>query len=203
MKDLKAAIISSLLFILMLTGCAKLPESSYHSVKEQENLRVIQQDRALIMAVHPDFDVGQYDGLILGDVTVRSSTANDKREMSESAVLNQALAQHLALQLKGSQNKGLRMEIELYDIQPVDPTLNVLSAIVLLVPLDSGALTMKTTFRDNAGQVQVVRIERISGSVLNISESFSRYGRLNDALSDWARQWGNWPVCMADKTAKT
>ncbi|MFZ1871533.1 MAG: hypothetical protein WAU54_01880, partial [Chania sp.] len=93
--------------------------------------------------------------------------------------------------------------IELYDNQPVSPALNVLSAVVLLVQLDSGALTLKTTFRDNAGQIQAIRVERLSGSVLNIAESLSRYGRLTDALTDWTTQWERWPACMSERVAKT
>lgn len=203
MKNIRVLKIGVLLFISVLTGCAKLQESSYRNIQELDSLKVMQQDRAFILALHPDFDVSRYDGLILGDVAMRSATSDKKKQVIEHDALDKTLSQHLTPRLTGSQHKGLRMDIELYDIQPVSPTLNVLSAVVLLLPLDSGGLTMKTTFRDSAGQVQAIRIERISGSVLNISESFSRYGRLTDALTDWTAQWDYWPACMTEKIVKT
>jgi hypothetical protein len=203
MKNVSALKAGVLLFILMLAGCVSLPESSYRNIPETDPLKIMLQDRAFILAVHPDFDVSQYDGLVLGEVTVRHATDDNKKQVIEHDALDKTLTRHLTPRLKGSQNSGLRMDIELYDIQPVSPALNVLSAVVLLVPLDSGALTMKTTFRDNAGQIQAIRVERLSGSVLNIAESLSRYGRLTDALTDWTTQWERWPACMSERVAKT
>ncbi|MFC0227004.1 hypothetical protein [Serratia aquatilis] len=203
MESNRSLRIKVLLLSLMLAGCAKLPDSSYRNVPEHNSLKIMQQDRAFVLAVHPNFNVSQYDGLILGEVTMRKSIDGNKKEVVEHDDLDKTLIQHLTPRLKGSNSNGLRMDVEIYDIQPVSPTLNVLSAVVLLVPLDSGELTMKTTFRDNTGQVQAVRIERLSGSVMNISEGFSRYGRLTDALAEWTTHWDRWPACMSEKKANT
>lgn len=177
----------------VLTGCASLPDSNTDSA---DALQPLHQSRTLRIAAQPGFDLQQHDGLLAGSVTLRETQLADAEEQQTRETMREQFAQRLTPMLSGSAEKGLRMDVELYDIRPVSPALNVLSAAALFLPLDSGALTLEATFRDADGNVLVRRTERLSGSVVNISESFSRYGRLTDALNDWAAQCAQWRVCV-------
>lgn len=188
MKALCAAISAA-----ALAGCASLPSPSVDSV---DALQPLHQSRTLRIAAHPGFDLLQHDGLVVGTVSLRDAQITDAEEQQAREAMREQFAQRLAPILSGSAEKGLRMDVALYDIRPVSPALNVLSAAALFLPLDSGALTLEATFRDADGNVLVRRTERLSGSVVNISESFSRYGRLTDALNDWAAQCVQWRVCV-------
>ena len=178
--------------VAVLGGCASLPEPSADSA---DALQPLHQSRTLRIAAQPGFDLQRYDGLVAGSIRLREAQTTDEESQARDA-LREQFTQQLTPLLSGSAEQGLRMDVELYDIRPVSPTLNVLSAAALLLPLDSGALTLEATFRDAGGNVLVRRTERISGSVVNISEGFSRYGRLADALNDWAAQCAQWRVCV-------
>ena len=177
--------LSAAISVLALAGCVSLPDVPA-SGNHTDVLPWRHQSRALQVAARSDFDPQQYDGLVLGAVQIRHA---DTAEIhTEDETLRRTLEQRLAVLPTGSIEKGLRMDIVLYDIRPVKPALNALSAVALFVPLDSGALTLEATFHDNEGNLLARRTERLSGSVVDIANGFSRYGRLNEALNRWAAQ---------------
>ncbi len=83
------------------------------------------------------------------------------------------------------------------DIEPVTPAFNVVSIVLAFVPLDTGAMTVDTTYRDAEGCVQARRIERLSGSIFNIKASFSEYGQHRIVLSEWAQHCAMQAACLS------
>lgn len=187
---------------VLLTGCASLPDTpSNTTANTAESMPLIHQSRTLRVSTLPGFDIQQYDGLRLGTIQMRSpdKTSINTEDQAAHEKLRTALTQRLAPLLAGTAEKGLRMDIELYNVRPVAPALNVLSAVALLLPLDSGALTIEASYYDADGILQARRVERLSGSVTDIANGFSRFGRLEQALDDWAAQCDQWQTCVLVK----
>lgn len=187
---------------VLLTGCVSLPDAPLNTAANTaESMPLIHQSRTLRMSTRPGFDIQQYDGLRLGTIQMRvpDTTRVEIDEQAAHEKLRTTLTQRLTPLLTGTVEKGLRMDIELYNVRPVALALNVLSAVALLLPLDSGALTLEASYYDADGTLQAKRVERLSGNVTDIANGFSRFGRLEQALDDWATQCSQWQTCVLVK----
>lgn len=193
--------LSAILLALGLSACASLPPPDTGAAGSAGTLSLVTQSRTLHLASRPGFSPARYDGLAVGRIDIRRPAQLDDQDQAGYETLRAALAEQLAKTSAAPGTSGtpaapaknaLRMDVALYDVQPVSPALNVLSAAALFLPLDTGAVTLEATFTDADGTVQARRTERLSGDVTSILSGFSRYERLKEALIDWAARCGSW-----------
>lgn len=175
--------------ISLLNACASLPESSRSESTADTELILIHQEKSVRLYARPDFDPIRFSEFTLNRVEVQTTLSLDAEQKAEQERLGTDLeAQITKLLTKHNVASRLSMDIRLNDIKPVFPALNVATLVLAFVPLDTGAMTVETTYRDDAGKVQARRIERLTGSIFNIKASFSAYGQHRLALSEWAQR---------------
>jgi len=175
-----------------LSACASLPPPAAKPAAGTGALQIVTQSRTLRLASRPDFSPARYDGVALGRIDIRRPAELDSDDQAGYEALRATLAEQLAKTQAAQAKNALRMDIALYDVEPVSPALNVISAVALFLPLDTGAVTLEATFTDADGVVQAHRTERLTGDVTSILSGFSRYERLQEALADWAARCGSW-----------
>jgi hypothetical protein len=183
--------------ICLLSACAGLPERS-HEAAADTDLILIHQDKSVRLYARPDFDPSRFSEFSLNHVDVQTASSLDAKQKAEQERLGTDLeAQITKLLTEQHAAMRLRMDIHLSEIEPVSPALNVATIVLAFVPLDTGAMTVETTYRDDAGKVQVRRIERLTGSIFNIRASFSAYGQHKITLDEWAQRCVMSVACLS------
>lgn len=195
--------IFAITMLSLLAACAGLSDKATQaSVVDKEELALVYQDRSTLLYLRPGFESSHVNHLELGRVTVQISLSLGAEQKAE--------LEHLGTELESQLNKllttrdtasRLSMDVRLYDIEPVSPAINVLTTLLFLAPLDTGALTVETLYRDDTGRMQALRLDRLSGSVFNLKASFSAYGQHRLALNEWAQRCSAQAACL-NKPAK-
>ncbi len=184
--------------ICLLSACAGLPEISRNEAAADTDLVLIHQDKTVRLYARPSFDPLLYSEFKLGRIEVQTAPSLDAGQKAEQEQLGTELkAQITQLLTKHNSASHLSMDIRLNDIEPVSPALNVATLVLAFVPLDTGAMTVETTYRDDAGTIQARRIERLTGSIFNIKASFSAYGQHKLALNEWAQHCPMSIACLS------
>ncbi|MDD5056429.1 MAG: DUF3313 family protein [Sideroxydans sp.] len=185
------------LCLSLLAACASLPQHVRNEVATDSGLVLIHQDKSLRLYERAGFDPARFGQFALERVEVQTDASLNAQQKNEQEKLGAELQAQLGkLITPHASTPRLRMDIRLQDIQPVSPALNMVSIVLAFVPLDTGAVTVETTYRDEAGTIQAHRIERLSGSVFNIKASFSEYGQHKLALSAWAQLCAMSAACL-------
>jgi len=183
--------------MLLLSACAGLPEKVHGDAEASARLALIHQDKSVRLYARPDFDPLRVGAFALDRVEVQTTSSLDAEQKAEQELLGTDLATQISRQLT-TQNSAspLHMDILLHDIKPTSPALNILTLVLVLAPLDTGAMIVETTYRDNAGQIQARRIEQLTGSIFNIRASLSAYGQHKLMLSEWAQRCPMMASCL-------
>ncbi len=183
----------------LLAACTSLSDKAYTqaSVDDKEELVLAYQDRSMFLYMRPGFAASQVNHLELGRVAVQTSLSLSAEQKTEQEHLGTELESQLnKLLTKRDSASRLIMDVRLYDIAPVSPAINVLTTLLFLAPLDTGALTVETLYRDDSGRIQARRLDRLSGSVFNLKASFSAYGQHRLALNEWAQRCSAQAACL-------
>lgn len=184
--------------ICLLSACASLPERSRNEAAADTDLVLIHQDKSVRLYARPGFDPSHFSEFKLNRVVVQAAASLDAEQKTEQERLGIDLeAQISKLLTKQHSASCLSMDVRLNDIEPVSPALNVATLVLAFVPLDTGAMTVETTYRDDTGEVQVRRIERLTGSIFNIKASFSEYGQHKLALTEWVQRCSMSFACLS------
>lgn len=185
-------------WLSLLSACSSLPASVHSAAAADTGLILIQQDRLVRLYARPDFNPKHFGEFALKRVEVQTTSSLDAEQKAEQERLGAELeAQLTKLLTKRDAASRLSMDIRLHDIKPVSPALNMVTLVLAFVPLDTGAVTVETTYRDDAGLIQARRIERLTGSVFNIKASFSAYGQHKLVLSEWALRCPMSTTCLS------
>ena len=161
-------------------------------------LNLIYQDKLVRLYARPDFDPSRFEAFALDRVEVQTASSLDSKQKAEQEQLGTDLeAQITKLLTKRDSASRLSMYIRLHDIESVMPAINIATLAHVFLPLDTGAMTVETTYRDSAGYIQARRIERLNGSVFNIKASFSAYGQHKLILSEWAQRCPMSVACLS------
>ncbi len=194
-NKMKAMLVAASLSLL--GACASLPPNARNEVAADSGLLLIHQDKSLRLYERAGFDPARFGQFALDRVEVQTDASLNAQQKIEEERLGAELQVQLGKLITAHASAPrLNMDIRLQDIQPVSPALNMLSIVLAFVPLDTGAMTVETTYRDAAGTIQARRIERLSGSVFNIKASFSEYGQHKLVLSAWAQHCALSAVCL-------
>jgi hypothetical protein len=85
----------------------------------------------------------------------------------------------------------LRLQVTVTDIDATRPAVNVISAALVMVPVDRGGIAFEARFFDGAGgQPVALSTERHKGSMLDVKGNFSHYGHAIGALGKWGEALG-------------
>lgn len=187
--------------LMMLSGCAGLPEAARSQADADAGLVLIHQDKSVRLYAGPRFDPARFSEFALDRVEVQTPPSLDAEQKAEQERLGTDLAVQLTGLLKARDSASrLHMDIRLYNIKSVSPVLNTLTIVLAFVPLDTGAMIVDTTYRDDTGGIQAHRIEQLTGSVFNIKASFSAYGQHKLMLSEWAQRCAMNAACLGGGT---
>lgn len=185
----------------VLSGCAGLPESVRGEADADAGLFLIHQDKSVRFYARPGFNPARFGEFVLDHVEVQAPPSLDAEQKAEQERLGTDLAAQIPRQIKTRDSASrLHMDICLRDIKSVSPALNTLTIVLAFVPLDTGAMIVDTTYRDDAGSIQAHRIEQLTGSVFNIRASFSAYGQHKLMLSEWAQRCATGASCLVEAT---
>lgn len=81
----------------------------------------------------------------------------------------------------------LRVRVALTDAVPIEPTLNMVSLPMVLMPTDIGATSIEAEVLDSESLTRLFAIaERKEGFALNYARGFTRWGYVKGAMRDWA-----------------
>lgn len=190
----------------LLTACAGLPESVQKEAATDTGLILIHQDKSVCLYARPDFNPLRFGEFALDRVEVETASSLDAEQKADQERLGTDLATQITTLLTTRDStsltarnsaSSLNMNIRLRDIRPVTPALNMTTLVLVLVPLDTGAIIAETTYRDNAGRIQARRIEQLTGSIFNFKASFSTYGQHKIMLSEWAQHCPMSAACLS------
>lgn len=183
----------------VLAACTGLSDKTgtQTSVVDKEELALAYQDRSMLLYLRPGFESSKVSHLELGHVAVQTASSLGAEQQTEQEYLGVELESQLnkLLTIRDTASR-LSMDVRLYDIAPVSPAINVLTTLLFLAPLDTGALTVETLYRDDSGRIQARRLDRLSGSVFNLKASFSVYGQHRLALNEWALRCSAQAACL-------
>jgi hypothetical protein len=183
------------ILLVQLSACASVLPGE--PAKDNE-LSLIRQDKTTRLYARPGFDPQRFGEYALDRVEVQvTASANALQKIEQEKLGAQLQTQLRQLIAPPASAARLNMEVRLHDIEPVTPALNMVSIVLAFVPLDTGAMTLETTYRDVDGVVQARRIERLSGSIFNIKASFSEYGQHKIVLSEWAQNCALSEACLS------
>lgn len=178
------------------TACATLPETA--SLPITPDLDETYHSSTVVLRQRSGFDPADFDAARIDRIHIAVPDTASDAERAAYAALRKAFADAVSgdsAQPARPTVRTARIELVVKDVRFVDPALNVLSAIALLVPLDKGAMTVEASFQDSQGTVVAQRFERVGGSALDIANALSRSGRLEQAARDWVATCSAWPAC--------
>jgi protein-disulfide isomerase-like protein with CxxC motif len=193
----KAIIVAGCLSLL--TGCAGLPEGTRSQADADAGLILIHRDKFVRLYARPGFNPTRFGAFALNHVEVQTPPSLAAEQKAEQEQLGTDLTVQL-MGLFGTRESASRLhvDIRLRDIKSVSPVLNALTIVLAFVPLDTGAMIVDTTYRNDLGIIQAHRIEQLTGSVFNIKASFSAYGQHKLMLSEWAQRCAMSAACLAE-----
>jgi hypothetical protein len=83
----------------------------------------------------------------------------------------------------------LRVRVTVTELNRANPAVNVLTAALLFVPLDSGGASITMELRDaETGRLLQKREQRWTSTPLKIKGSFSAYGQATAAFGRWGKE---------------
>lgn len=95
----------------------------------------------------------------------------------------------------------VRIEVTVTELNASSPTVNLLTAALLFVPLDAGGVAFDARFYDGESREAFARTTyRHISTPLELKGSFRRYGHATRALRNWAEKISNGPNDMSDST---
>ncbi|WP_018605446.1 DUF3313 family protein [Uliginosibacterium gangwonense] len=183
---------------LWLAACSTLPPNPSTSLKT--GWQVIRQDARLDVQVRAHQPVSSLSQPKLGRVSADASglSDDDQTELEKiRASLEQSLRQNLAAQATQQPSLNIRLR----DAAPASTALNIASALLVILPLDTGAITVEAELLAPDGQRITLWRERVNGGMLDLGESFSRWGRIRNALEAWAQRCVQRPEWRPTATA--
>lgn len=182
--------LSLFLAAALLAACTSLPPS--HPDAASADWQVIRQSASEDVRIRPATPPHAFVAPRLGEVRIAASAGHDAAELE---TLRQTLADSLKRELASPPASAAAptLNVSLSDPRPVSPALNVASALLLFVPLDTGAISVEAELVAPDGARIAIWRERLSGGVLDLSGSLSRWARVEHALSDWARRCAHQP----------
>lgn len=190
MKDIHIPCLVALASSLGLGACAGLPpapaepaDAPLHMARNEANLR---------LRVAPAWRPDPASAPRLGSVVVDPAPGIDDEERAAQDGLRALVSGAFA----GNAESPLRLDVRITDVKPVSPTLNVMSTLLVFVPLDTGSLRVSATVRDPQGLVVAELDEQLSGSLFDLTKAFGRYDQLRAALGEWSTRCAQWPDCF-------
>lgn len=95
----------------------------------------------------------------------------------------------------------LRIEVTVTELNASSPTVNLLTAALLFVPLDAGGIAFDARFYDGGSREPFARTSyRHISTPLELKGSFRRYGHATQALLNWAESISNGHNDTSDST---
>jgi hypothetical protein len=191
--------LSALLAAALLSACTTLPAA--HPDAASTDWQVLRQSASEDVRIRPATPPQAFAAPRLGKVEIQSSDKSE--DAAELEALRQSLADSLKLELASARTNPAAptLNVSLSDPRPVSPMLNVASALLLFVPLDTGAISVEAELVAPDGARIAIWRERLSGGVLDIAGSLSRWARVRNALSDWAKRCAHQPPWSAGEQA--
>jgi len=137
-----------------------------------------------------------YRALLIDPVEVRVSRSafKDSLEPGEAKRMANKLRQTAIKALQGNYPLAthrapgvLELKAALVHLKPVQPAVNVVSAAVLMVPVDVGEAAVEVKFTDSvSGRVQGELVISNQGSIAQIGKVWTRWAQVDDAFVQWA-----------------
>jgi hypothetical protein len=83
----------------------------------------------------------------------------------------------------------VRIEVTITDLNPANPTVNLLTTALLFVPVDTGGIAFEARFFEGESREPfALRIVSYTSTPFQLKGSFRRYGHATRALHDWAEK---------------
>ncbi len=185
------------LVLSLAAGCGtapKVPPSGFLS-----NYKALRPDpdvKGLYWWERKGVDWTHYRALLIDPVQVRISPAASKKflEPGEAARMAAKLRQVVIKALRGNYPLAtrpapgvLRLRAALVHLKPVQPVANVVSSVILMVPVDVGEAAVEVQFTDSvSGRIQGELVISSQGSVTQFSKVWTRWDQVEDAFMQWA-----------------
>ncbi|MCB2225264.1 MAG: DUF3313 domain-containing protein [Desulfarculaceae bacterium] len=141
-------------------------------------------------------DWAQYHALLIDPVEVKvaKSSFKDSLEPGEARMMADKLRQTAMKALVGNYPLArraapgvLRLSAALVHLKPVQPAVNVVSAALLMVPVDVGEAAVEVKFSDSvSGRVLSELVISNQGSIAQIGKVWTRWAQVDEAFVQWA-----------------
>lgn len=174
--------------LLVLTGCASISTSPQQET--QSGWRILQHEPGKDIRIRDGFAGPSRAQVRLGAVSLAPDSNGSAGNADSQALedLRLALEEQLRLALGGQDEPAATLNVRLLEAQAVSPVVNVLTGVLLFVPLDTGAIVVEAELVAHGGERIAFWRERITGDYLDIGASFSRWGRISNALERWVQR---------------
>jgi hypothetical protein len=185
------------LALALAAGCGtapKVPPSGFLS-----DYKALHQDPevdGLYWWERKGVDWTHYRALLIDPVQVRISRSayKDSLEPGEAARMAAKLRQVVIKALQGNYPLAtrpapgvLRLKAALVHLKPVRPAVNVVSSVLLMVPVDVGEAAVEVQFADSvSGRVQGEVVISNQGSIAQIGKVWTRWDQVEEAFVQWA-----------------
>ncbi len=181
--------------LLVLQGCASAPPRTGF-IPGHVALQPVPEDKSLLWWQHPEFKWQAYRRVILDPVQIQidPAQAGKKVKMEELQSLADKLRTTVAAELAPEypvvdtpEEDVLRIRAAITEIDPANPTLNVVTALALFVPMDMGGVSIEAEFIDSVtGRRLAAMADQKKGSPLQLVSSLKRFGHVQAAFDQWA-----------------
>jgi hypothetical protein len=188
-----------LVLLLLLTyGCAAPQVAPSGFLSDYQRLKAEPGEEWISWWELPNVPWKKYKRLMIDPVEVRIDMAKAEREMKPEEMeklantLRRAVVEALKDRYPMSNQAGpdvLRLRTALTHLKPVSPAANIISAVVLMMPVDVGEAAVEVQFIDSqSGKILSELIASQRGSLMAVTEVWSRWAQVEAGFKEWAQK---------------
>lgn len=168
---------------------------------DYSGLRTDPNDKSLEWYEADDFSWLDYHAVMIDPLVVSFSTTTKRQEIKTKRIhalesrLRQAVEKALGPEhpvVTEPAEGVLRIRVAITDIRPANPTLNVVTSLVVPVRFDSGGASIEVEFLNaETGERVAAAVDRKAGSKLKVWQGFKRWGDTRAAFRTWGKELKN------------
>ena len=185
-----------LIGVMGLQGCATAPLQNDYFGQATE-LIPDPEDASLLWWEKPGFNWHKYSKIMLDPVNIQidAKKVKDSFDPEELAAFRRDITDAVIEILRPEyqvvntpDTDVLRIRTAIIDIDPSNPTINLVTTIALFMPLDMGGAAIAVEFLDSiSGERLAAMLDRKTGTPLQLIGGFNKFGHAEAAFDQWSK----------------
>jgi hypothetical protein len=187
-----------LLLFILIYGCATYRAAPTGFLTDYQRLKADPKEEGISWWETPGVRWGKYKRLIIDPVEVRIDTTKAEREMTPEEMeklagsLRKSVVEAMRPRYPVVERTGpdvLRIRAALTHLKPVSPATNVITTVVLMMPVDVGEAAVEVQFIDSvSGKILSELMASQQGSIMAVTQVWTRWSQVEQGFKDWARK---------------